>query len=112
MMKTRHILVQSKGLGRGDDNLGRLLMANFLRLLAEAKDRPETITFWNTSVSLCCEGSQVLEHIQKLESLGVEILACTTCLEYLDLTDKLRVGKLTTMMKSIESMLDGEFIAL
>ena len=111
-MKSKHILIQSEGLGSGDDKLGKLLMANFLRLLADREDKPRTITFWNAGVNLVCKGSQVLEHVSKLESLGVEILACTTCLEYFDMMDKLSVGKPTTMMKSIESMLDGEFVAL
>ncbi|MFC2033300.1 hypothetical protein ACFLUB_02115 [Chloroflexota bacterium] len=52
-----------------------------------------------------------MEHIKKLESAGVEILACTTCLEYFDLVDKLSVGKPTTMAKLIEAMLVGDFIA-
>ncbi|MFC1893779.1 sulfurtransferase-like selenium metabolism protein YedF [Chloroflexota bacterium] len=111
-MQAKHILIQSEGLGEGDDNLGSLLMANFLRLLAEKEEKPKTIIFWNTGVKLVCEGSQVLKHIQKLEEASVEILACTTCLEYFDLIDKLAIGKPTTMVKSIESMFDGEFIAL
>ena len=111
-MKSKHILIQSEGLGRGDETLGKLLMANFLRLLAEPEDKPKTITFWNAGVNLVCEGSRMLEHIQKLENSGVEILACTTCLEYFDLMDKLAIGKPTTMMKSIELMLNGELIAL
>jgi len=111
-MKSKHILIQSEGLGTGDEQLGKLLMANFLRLLAEREIKPKSITFWNAGVNLVCSGSQVLDHIQRLEDTGVEILACTTCLEYFDLTDKLAVGKPTTMMKSIESMLDEEFITL
>ena len=111
-MKSKHILIQSEGLGVGDEQLGKLLMANFLRLLAEKAEKPKSMIFWNTGVNLVCEGSQALNHIQALESKGVEILACTTCLEYFDLDDKLSVGKPTTMMKSIESMFDGEFIAL
>ncbi len=111
-MQSKHILIQSEGLGRGNDKLGSILMANFLRLLAEKEEKPKTIIFWNSGVNLVCEGSKVLEHIKRLESAGVEILACTTCLEYLNLVDKLSVGKPTTMVKSIESMLDGEFIAL
>lgn len=111
-MKSKRILIQSEGLGIGDDKLGELLIANFLRLLGEKEDKPKAIIFWNTGVRLVCEGSQVLEHIKRLENAGVEILACTTCLEYLDLEDKLSVGKPTTMAKSIEAMLDGEFIAL
>ncbi len=111
-MTSKHILIQSEGLGTGDEKLGKLLMANFLRLLAEREGKPKTMNFWNTGVKLVCEGSKVLSHIQKLEDAGVEILACTTCLEYFDLVGKLSVGKPTTMMKSIESMFDGEFIAL
>ena len=111
-MQSKYILIQSEGLGRGDDKLGGLLIANFLRLLAEIEEKPRSIIFWNTGIKLVCEGSRVLEHIQKLENAGVEILACTTCLEYFDLMDKLTVGKPATMMKSIESMLDGEFVAL
>ena len=111
-MKSKHILIQSEGLGTGDEKLGKLLMANFLRLLAEREGKPKTITFWNAGVNLVCAGSQVLDHIQRLEDSAVEILACTTCLEYFDLMDKLAVGKPTTMVKSIESMFDGEFIAL
>jgi selenium metabolism protein YedF len=111
-MKSKHILIQSEGLGTGDETLGRLLIASFLRLLGEREDKPDSITFLNTGVKLVCEGSQVLEHIRKLESIGIEILACTTCLEYFDLVDKLAVGKPTTMMKSIDAMFDGEYISL
>ena len=111
-MKSKHILIQSEGLGVGDEVLGSLLIAHFLRLLGEKEDKPKAITFLNTGVKLVCEGSQVLEHIKKLDSVGVEILACTTCLEYLDLVDKLSVGKPTTMARTIDAMLDGEFVAL
>lgn len=111
-MKSKCILIQSEGLGTGNDKLGMLLMANLLRLLAENNGELKTIIFWNTGVKLVCEGSQVLGHIQNLENVGVEVLACTTCLEYFDLVDKLTVGKPTTMMKSIESMFNGEFITL
>ena len=52
------------------------------------------------------------EHIKKLERQGIEILACTTCLEYFNLTDKLLVGKPTTMLKSIESMFRYEIVSL
>ncbi len=85
-MPSKIILIQSEVLGRGDDELGMLLMANFLRLLGESQDKPGTLVFWNAGVRLVCEGSWVLEHLKKLEGQGVEILACTTCLEYFELT--------------------------
>jgi selenium metabolism protein YedF len=111
-MQSKVILIQSEGLGRGDDQLGVMLMANFLRLLGESKEKPETLIFWNTGVRLVCEDSNVLGHLKRLENQGVEILACTTCLEYFDLVDQLKVGKPTTMVKSIQSLLNSEIVCL
>ncbi len=111
-MKEKVILIQSEVVGRGDEQLGSLLMANFLRLLVENKDKPCSLIFWNTGVRLVCEGSEVINYLKKLEEQGVEILACTTCLEYFDLVDKLLVGKPTTMLKSIQSILDQSIVSL
>ena len=49
---------------------------------------------------------------QELEAQGVEIQACTTCLQYFDLEDKLAVGRPTTMLKSINLMLGYEVVSL
>jgi selenium metabolism protein YedF len=111
-MASKTILIQCEGLGRGDDKLGLLLMANFLRLLGESQDKPSCLVFWNGGVKLACQGSPVLTHLKRLEEQGVEILACTTCLEYFDLVDKLEVGKPTTMMKSIQAMMNLEMVCL
>jgi len=111
-MTSKTFLIQSEGLGRGDDQLGIMLMANFLRLLGENTDKPAALVFWNAGVKLVCEGSPALTHLKKLEEHGVEILACTTCLEFYELVDKLKVGKLTTMVKSIQSMMNTEMVCL
>ena len=111
-MAKKVFLIQSEGLGGGEDQLGGLLMANFLRLLGESKEKPGTLIFWNTGVRLVCEGSKVLDHVKRLEDQGVEILACTTCLEYFDLVNKLKIGKSTTMIKSIQSMLNSDMVCL
>ena len=111
-MSSKKILIQSEGLGRGDDRLGLMLMANFLRLLGESPDKPATLLFWNSGVKLACEGSHVIAHLKKLEEQGVEILACTTCLEYYELVEKLKVGKPTTMVRSIQSMMNSEMVCL
>ena len=109
---TKTILIQSDVLGRGNDELGQLLMANFLRLLGESKEKPSALIFWNTGVRLVSEGSWALEHLKALENQGVDILACRTCLEYFELTDKVKVGKPTNMLKTIESMLTSEMVCL
>jgi selenium metabolism protein YedF len=111
-MSAKVFLIQSEGLGRGDDSLGSMLMANFLRLLGESQDKPSSLVFWNAGVRLLCEDSKVLDHLKRLEEQGMEILACTTCLEFFDLMDKLAVGKPTTMLKSIQAMLGNDIISL
>jgi selenium metabolism protein YedF len=111
-MSAKTFLIQSEGLGKGDDQLGKMLMASFFRLLGESQDKPSSLVFWNAGAKLVCEGSHVLVHLKKLEEQGVEILACTTCLEYYDLVDKMKVGKPTTMVKSIRSMMDSEMVCL
>lgn len=111
-MQSKTILIQSEVLGRGDDELGEILMASFLRLLGDSQEKPDSLVFWNAGVRLLCDGSWALSHLKQLEEQGVEILACTTCLEYFELTDKLEVGKPTTMMKSIQSMLGSDMVCL
>jgi selenium metabolism protein YedF len=111
-MSSKTILIQSEGLGRGDDQLGKMLMANFLRLLAESQDKPGALVFWNAGVRLVCEGSPVLDYLKKLDGQGVEILACTTCLEFIELVEKLKVGKPTTMVRSIQSVLNSDMVCL
>ncbi len=111
-MKSRVLLIQSTGLGKGDDKLGAILMRNFLRLLGDSPDRPETIVFWNEGVHLVSEGSEVLEYLKRLETQGVELLSCTTCLEYLSLSSRLKAGKATTMPKIIQLLMEKDVVSL
>ena len=111
-MKSKTFLIQSEGLGQGDDRLGSLLMGNFLRFLAENKEKPGKMLFWNKGVLLLCEGSGVLAPLKALEASGVEIFACTTCLQYFGVEDKLRIGKPTTMAKTIESLIGEDVTSL
>ena len=111
-MRPKIFLIQSEGLGRGDEQVGSILLINFLRFLGESQDKPSGMIFWNTGVRLLCQGSKLLEPLKRLEKQGVELLACTTCLEYFELTDELAVGKPTNMVKTIQSMLDSDIVSL
>ena len=111
-MAAKTILIQSEVLGRGNDELGMTLMSNFLRLLVENPEKPAALVFWNTGVKLVCQGSWALAHLKKLADFGVEILACRTCLDFFELTDKIAVGQPTNMVKSIESMLTTDMVCL
>ena len=111
-MSKKTILIQSETLGRGNEELGQILMSKFLGKLTENKEKPARIVFWNAGVNLVTEGSWALEHLKKLEQQGVEILACGTCLDYFDLTKKQKAGKPTDMVKSIDAILNSDVVCL
>ena len=111
-MAGKAFIIQSEGLGRGDDKLGKLLMANFLRLLGEPGFKPDELIFWNAGVKLLLENSPALAHIKRLADENVDIKACTTCLEYYDLEDKIKVGEKSTMGAAIETMMSRDVITL
>jgi selenium metabolism protein YedF len=111
-MSGKTILIQSEVLGRGNDELGEIIMSNFLTKLAESQEKPASLVFWNTGVKLVAQGSWAIAHLKKLEQQGVEILACATCLDFFELTDKIAVGKPTNMVKSIQSILTTDIVCL
>ena len=65
------ILVTSNVLGQGDDKLGAVLIKSFFYTLTQMEERIESIIFMNSGVLLTTAGSDVLEHIQVLESNGI-----------------------------------------
>lgn len=102
------IVVGSDKLGTGDDNLGNVLMKSYIYALTESETKPKTILFLNGGVKLTTEGSEVLESLKSLESKGVEILSCGTCLDFYGLKDKLTIGNITNMYTIVEKMNSAE----
>jgi selenium metabolism protein YedF len=99
------VLVASDGIGRGDDELGAILIRSFLHTLNEVEPLPDTIVFLNAGVKLTVEGSPVLEDLATLAQKGVGILACGTCLGHFGLKDKLAVGEISNMYSIAETLL-------
>ena len=89
--------IDSDSMGRGSEELGGILMRAFLHTLGEADVRPQKMVLVNGGVKLACEGSPALEDLQTVASQGVEILACGTCLNYFELKEKLRAGRISNM---------------
>ncbi len=91
------VFINSNCVGRGDDELGKNLMKAFIFSLNEVDNIPESILFMNSGVKLCVEGAETLENLQNLESKGIEILVCGTCLNFFGIAEKLKVGKVSNM---------------
>ena len=112
MGERKVVLLSSEKLGLGDDKLGGLLMANFLRLLGEDDRHPAMICLLNSGVNLVTGGHVCLDHMRRLESLGTTILICKTCLEYMDLEDKVAVGKVSNMKEIQSQLIQGDAMTL
>lgn len=91
------VTVSSDRMGRGDDELGRILMRSFIHTLSEADRTPDTVIFLNTGVRLAVQGSEVLDDLETLCKAGAGILVCGTCLGYFELKDRLAVGTISNM---------------
>ena len=99
------LFIASDVLGRDDQQLGSYLMQSFLDTLGGLKLRPETIIFINNGAKLVTKDSPVLEELLQLEDLGVEILACGTCLSRFELSEKVAVGKVSNMYNIADTLL-------
>jgi len=108
MKKT--IIINSKTLGRGSEELGERLMGSFLRKLCILESKPDAIIFYNSGVSLLAKGSSVLDALDKLFNAGIDIMACGTCVAYYKLNDKLVVGRMSNMQEIASILLDSESV--
>jgi len=104
------VYISSNCMGKGSDELGEVLMRNFIFTLGEVVPLPQKILFVNSGVKLTCNGSQVLEALQKLEQQGVQIFSCGLCLEFFDLKEQLAVGAVSNMFETIEAMNEADKI--
>ncbi|MDY6915923.1 MAG: sulfurtransferase-like selenium metabolism protein YedF, partial [Candidatus Cloacimonadota bacterium] len=59
--ESKIILISSNKLGKGNNQLGELLMTSFIYTLTELKCKPKKIIFMNSGVKLTVENSQALD---------------------------------------------------
>lgn len=96
-MKDTAIIVTRAGMGHADEPLQIKLMATHLQLLLANGTIPGAICFYTDGVKLAVEGSPVLEPLAELEKRGCHLILCQTCLNYLGLAEKVKVGTIGGM---------------
>ena len=101
------VFIDTDSLGRGSEELGKILMRSFLQTLEQSEVHPQRIILINSGVKLACEGSEVLEDLQEFAAKGLELLSCGTCLDYFGIKKKLMVGKVSNMYEIINSLMPG-----
>ncbi|MEW6554040.1 MAG: sulfurtransferase-like selenium metabolism protein YedF [Actinomycetota bacterium] len=101
------IALTSDIMGRGDQELGSILIKAFLNTLAESERLPWRMVLFNHGVNLAVEGTDTAQALCNLENLGVEVLVCGTCLDYFCLKDRLAAGTVSNMYDILDTMLSA-----
>jgi selenium metabolism protein YedF len=99
------LVISTDTIGK-EEEIGRILMKGFLQTMRDTKELPHTIFFINAGVKLTTINEETIPILKEIESLGVEIFSCGTCLKYYNLEDKLRVGYRGTTNHIVEGMQD------
>lgn len=107
ILKGQIVVISSDSLG-GDKELGKILMKSFIFALTKQDAFPETIIFYNEGVKITTQESDTVKDLLFLDSEGVEIVNCGTCLDFFKLKDDLKVGSITNMYDIVERMEKAE----
>ncbi len=98
------ILFTRFGLGDAPADLQHKLASVFLTLLEKTDPLPRQMLFYTEGVKLVCSGSPVLEQLRTFQEKGVELVICSTCLNYYGLTAQVRVGIIGGMGDILDSI--------
>ena len=101
------VVIDTDAMGVGETELGKKLLKSFLTLMCGGHQKPRTVVLYQRGVTLACEGSEMIDMLQHLQKDGVEILLCSTCLEYYQLKDKVQVGTVSNMGTIQDRMMTG-----
>ncbi len=104
------VAITSDRMGEGDDELGSKLINSFFKVLPLIKPLPEAVVFYNSGVKLAVAGSPVLEFLKEIETKGVQLYLCTTCVDFFSLKDSISVGKISDMYQIINVLNEADLI--
>ena len=98
------VLFTRFGVGEGPAELQQKLAVKFLTLLRETDPLPSQICFYTDAVKLVCKDSPVLDELGRLENKGVELIVCSTCLDYFGLSEQRVIGIVGGMPDILEAI--------
>lgn len=87
----------------GSGAVGEVLLSKFLGGFAQIDNKPYAVVCVNTAVKMTTDRSHPsFKPLRDLESLGVKIFSCGSCLEAYGLVDKLSIGEMTNAYEVAE----------
>ncbi len=101
-------VISSDVMGRGSDELGWALLQTYIQTIKDVDPLPEKIVLYNSGVKLVATASGALDALRELQAMGVEILACGTCLDFYDLKSAIVVGQVSNMLEIMATMASAD----
>ncbi len=99
------VVLSDDSMGRGERELGAILIKAFLNTLSESDPPPWRLVLFNRGVLLSEDGADTVAALQRLCHAGVEILVCGTCLDFFGIKGKVAVGTVSNMYDILTTML-------
>ncbi len=99
------MIIGTDTLGK-EEEIGRILMKGFFETMKVTRDLPDMIFFLNAGVKLTTVNEETVSLIRDIESLGVEIFSCGTCLKHYGLESQLKAGYRGTTNHIVEGIKD------
>lgn len=110
-MKNKTILFKSDKIGEGE--LGFIVINGFIKAMSLQETLPKKIVFLNRGVLLTTQNkeiqnSEIIISLKKLESVGVEIISCETCLEHFGVKNNVLVGRIGNAFEVMQDFLNND----
>ncbi|GMT47051.1 MAG: hypothetical protein IEMM0007_0617 [bacterium] len=99
------MIIGTDTLGK-DEDIGKILMKGFLETMKVTRDLPDMIFFLNAGVKLTTINEEIIPLVRDIESMGVEIFSCGTCLKHYGLESELKAGYRGTTNHIVEGIKD------
>jgi len=103
--KDLFLVVATDTMGK-EEELGKILIKAYFETMKTYKQVPHTIFFLNAGVKLTTMNADIWPVLKEIESMGVEIFSCGTCLKYYNLESELKVGYRGTTNHIVEGLKD------
>lgn len=111
-VRNKIILLGTDSWGKGDEPLGNTILESFFTILKQEKDRPAAIFCMHRGVLTLTDASVISLHLKEIQEQGVPVLACKTCVDYYEVSDKLSAGEISTMKRFIELSAEHEVFTI
>ena len=99
------VIIGTDTMGKEED-LGRILMKAYFETMKTYRQLPHTMIILNAGVRLTTVNEEILPILKEIETMGVEVYSCGTCLKHYGLESELKVGHRGTTNHIVEGMKD------